>query len=131
MEDTAHLIIGFTHKIDDKIKLIASVNLDFIRHDTTRLCTAIGDMGSLRWNGLAGTVEQFNIKNKTWDEIYRDTEEDSYVSEWKHFVNCVSGHEEPLICGGDGLKVLEIIAAARQSSLDKVQVKVVYEKPKE
>lgn len=127
VEDTAHLIIGFTPKIDDKIKLIASVNLDFIRHDTTRLCTAIGDMGSLRWNGLAGTVEQFNIKNKTWDEIYRDTEEDSYVSEWKHFLKCLSGHEKPLIDGKDGLKVVEIIEAARQSSLDNKQVKVVYE----
>ena len=131
VEDTAHLIFGFTPKIEDKIQLIASVNLDFIRHDTTRLCTAIGDMGSLRWNGLAGTVEQFNMEKKTWDEVYHDKKEDSYVSEWKHFLKCLSGHDKPLIGGKDGLKVVEIIEAARQSSLDKKQVKVVYENSKD
>jgi len=131
VEDTAHLVFGFTPKIEDKIQLIASVNLDFIRHDTTRLCTAIGDMGSLRWNGLAGTVEQFNMEKKTWDEVYHDKKEDSYVSEWKHFLKCLSGHDKPLISGKDGLKVVEIIEAARQSSLDKKQVKVVYENSKD
>jgi len=131
VEDTAHLIFGFTTKIVDKIQLIASVNLDFIRHDTARLCTAIGDKGSLRWDGLAGTVEQFDLESKTWVEVFRDEEKDSYVSEWKHFLKCILGYEKPLISGSDGLKVLEIIEAARQSSLDKVQVKVVYEKPKE
>lgn len=131
VEDTAHLIFGFTAKIVDKIQLIASANLDFIRHDTTRSCTAIGDKGSLRWDGLAGTVEQFDLESKTWVEVFRDEEKDSYISEWKHFLKCISGYEKPLISGNDGLKVLEIIEAARQSSLDKVQVKVVYEKSKE
>ena len=131
VEDTAHLIFGFTTQIVDKIQLIASVNLDFIRHDTTRACTAIGDKGSLRWDGLAGTVEQFDLEGKTWVEVYRNEEKDSYVSEWKHFLNCISGYEKPLISGNDGLKVLEIIEAVRQSSLDKVQVKVSSEKSKE
>jgi len=131
VEDTAHLIFGFTTQIVDKIQLIASVNLDFIRHDTTRSCTAIGNKGSLRWDGLVGTVEQFDLESKTWVEVYRDEEKDSYVSEWKHFLNCISGYEKPLISGNDGLKVLEIIEAVRQSSLDKVQVKVAYEKSKE
>ena len=45
----------------------------------------------------------------------------------KHFLKCLSGHEKPLIDGKDGLKVVEIIEAARQSSLDNKQVKVVYE----
>jgi predicted dehydrogenase len=78
-----------------------------------------------------GTVEQFDLESKTWVEVFRDEEKDSYVSEWKHFLKCILGYEKPLISGSDGLKVLEIIEAARQSSLDKVQVKVVYEKPKE
>jgi predicted dehydrogenase len=131
VEDTAHLIFGFTAKIEDRIQLIASVNLDFIRRDITRLCTAIGDQGSLRWDGLAGTIGQFDLESKTWVEVFRDEEKDSYASEWKHFLKCISGYEKPLISGNDGLKVLEVIEAARQSSLDKEQVKVVYEKSKE
>ena len=60
-----------------------------------------------------------------------DEEKDSYVSEWKHFLKCISGNEKPFINGSDGLKVIDIIEAARQSSKDKVQVKVFYEESKE
>ena len=55
VEDTAHLTLGFAPAVNGH-QLIGSVNLDFIRHDTTRLCTAIGANGSLRWNGLTGEV---------------------------------------------------------------------------
>ena len=54
-------------------------------------------------------------------------DEDSYMAEWKHFLKCISGDENPLITGRDGLKVIEIIEAARQSSVDKAQVKVIYD----
>jgi len=131
VEDTAHLIFGFKANMTDKMQLIASVNLDFIRHDSTRSCTAIGDQGSLRWDGLAGTVEKFDLESKSWFEVFRDEEKDSYVSEWKHFLKCISGNEKPFINGSDGLKVIDIIEAARQSSKDKVQVKVFYEESKE
>lgn len=127
VEDTAHLIFGFTPNTISKIQVIASVDLDFIRHDTARSCTVIGDKGSLRWNGLAGTVEQFNLDSKIWVEVFRDEEMDSYVSEWKHFLNCISGDEKPLITGKDGLKIIEIIESARKSSVEKVQVKIVCE----
>ena len=131
VEDTAHLIFGFKGKITDKMQMIASVNLDFIRHDSTRSCTAIGDKGSLRWDGLAGTVEKFDLESKSWIEIFRDEEKDSYILEWKHFLKCISAYEKPLINGNDGLKVIEIIEAARQSSKDKMQVKIFNEESKE
>lgn len=51
VEDTAYLTLGFEPD-DSGRALVATVNLDFIRHDTTRLCTAIGKQGSLRWNSL-------------------------------------------------------------------------------
>lgn len=47
VEDTAHLTLGFA-PADDGHQLIGTVNMDFVRHDTTRLCTTIGENGSLR-----------------------------------------------------------------------------------
>ena len=44
VEDTAHLVIGFAPDNGGR-QLIASVNMDFIRHDNTRLCIAIGEKG--------------------------------------------------------------------------------------
>ena len=117
VEDTAHLILGFISAADGH-QLIGTVNLDFVRHDTTRLCTAIGEKGSLRWNGITGVVEQFELDAKDWRELFRHQHQrdDSYLAEWLHFLGCINEQTPPLITGGDGLAVLQIIEAARQAS---------------
>lgn len=123
VEDTAHLILGFA-SVADGHQLIATLNLDFVRHDTTRLCTAIGANGSLRWNGLTGVVEQFEAGAKEWREIFRHQHQrdESYLAEWQHFLGCVSEQKTPLITGEDGLRVLQIIGAARHASESGIQV---------
>ena len=129
VEDSAHLIMGFKSDLDNK-QLIGTVNIDFIRHDTTRLCTAIGDKGSLRWNGLTGIVEQYDIGGKDWYKVFhhQHQSDDSYMSEWGHFLKCVTDQENPLISGDDGLKVLQIINSARQSSDADNHVEFVHDK---
>jgi predicted dehydrogenase len=94
------------------------LNMDFVRHDTTRLCTAIGDKGSLRWNGLSGLVEKFEAGGKEWREVFRyqAQRDESYLAAWRHFLDCVEGRDTPLISGEDGLRVLQIIAAARRAA---------------
>lgn len=126
VEDSAHLILGFAPGVDGH-QLIGTVNLDFIRHDTTRLCTVIGENGSLRWNGLTGVVEQFEAGAKAWCELFRQQHQrdDSYLAEWQHLLDCVSGQKTPLISGEDGLQVLQIIEAARQASKSGSQAQVV------
>lgn len=117
VEDTAHLILGFasTHAPDT---LVGSITLDFIRHDTTRLCTVIGESGSLRWNGLTGVVEHFQAGNGEWNEVFRHAQQrdDSYRAEWRHCLDCIESGHPPLISGEDGMAVLEIIEAARRSA---------------
>lgn len=117
VEDSVHLILGFKHA-DDGYQLIATLNMDFIRHDTTRLCTAIGEAGSLRWNGITGTIEQFEADAKEWSELFRDEHkyDDTYLVEWEHFLKCINSEDLPLITGEDGLMVLKIIEAIRQAS---------------
>lgn len=126
VEDTAHLILGFERAADGH-QLIGTVNLDFVRHDTTRLCTAIGENGSLRWNGLTGVVEGFEADAKAWCELFchQHQRDDSYLAEWQHFLSCVNEQKSPLITGEDGLKVLQIIEAARQASESGNQAQVV------
>lgn len=118
VEDTAHLTLGFASNSNGRY-LVGTVNLDFIRHDTTRLCTVIGEAGSLRWNGLTGQVELFVPGGKEWSELFRHQHQrdDSYLAEWQHFLSCVYGLSQPLVSGEDGLRVVEIIEAARTSSL--------------
>ena len=117
VEDSAHLILGFAPQAQEK-QIIGTLNLDLIRHDTTRTCVAIGEKGSLRWDGITGQVMVYWAGDKAWCELYRcqHHRDDSYQAEWKHFFTCVSKLTAPLISGEDGLSVLQIIEAARLSA---------------
>ena len=117
VEDTAHLTLGFLGA-EGNNGLIGTVNLDFIRHDTTRLCTAIGELGSLRWNGLNGVVDIFEAGTSNWREVYRHQlqRDESYLDEWKHLLACIQLNAAPVISVTDGLQVLRVVEAARTAS---------------
>ena len=125
VEDTAHLTLGFAPTVDGH-QLIGSVNLDFIRHDTTRLCMAIGENGSLRWDGLTGRVALHEAGAKEWRELFchAHQRDDSYLAEWQNFLASATENKIPLITGEDGLKVVEIIESARISAASGRQVPV-------
>ncbi len=113
VEDSAHLIYGFEK---DRLgnQLIGTLSMDFIRHDAIRQCTVIGEAGSLKWNGIANTVEKFSSSHNKWIEIYCGNagRDDSYIAQWQHFVECIHG-SNPIISGNDGLEVLKLIKATR------------------
>lgn len=117
VEDTAHLTLGIALS-PEGLSVIAALNLDFIRHDTTRICTAICEGGSLRWNGISGVVEIFEIGGKEWREVFRHPPQcdETYLAEWRHFMNCVDETSQPSISGEEGLATLKIAEAARKSS---------------
>ena len=119
VEDSAHLTIGFA-QIDGARPLLASLNMDFIRHDTKRCCVALGDQGSLRWDGIAGTVEQYRQGEKEWVAIFKHVaqRDESYLAEWKHFLDCIQSRTSPLIGGEDGLAALRLVDAARLSAAE-------------
>ena len=117
VEDTAHLILGFAPTLEGA-QLIATVNLDFIRQDATRVCIAIGEKGSLSWDGLTGEVSLYEAGASKWQELFRSPchRDESYISEWQNFMECVNHQKLPMITGKDGLEVLKIIEGARLSN---------------
>jgi hypothetical protein len=117
VEDSVHLTLGFRSNSDKK-QLIGTLNLDFIRHDHTRTCTVIGEKGTLRWNGVNGEVDLFKSGASDWEKLYSHEPErdETYLAEWRDFVDSIQGRSNPYITGEDGLRVLEIIEAARISA---------------
>jgi predicted dehydrogenase len=116
-EDTAHLILGFAPEAEGQ-QIIGTLNLDLIRHDTTRGCVVIGEKASLRWDGLTGQVMVYRARDRGWCEIFKfqHQRDDSYRAEWRHFLACASNSTLPLISGEDGFNVMKIIEAARRSA---------------
>jgi predicted dehydrogenase len=125
VEDSVHLTLGFlSHRSESQ--LIGTLNLDFIRHDQTRTCTAIGKKGSLRWNGLAGEVSIFEESASSWKTLFTHTPmtDETYLAEWHEFVDCSNTGRIPSVSGQDGLRVLKVIESARISASTGAQVSV-------
>lgn len=125
VEDSAYLVIGFSGGMGDN-QLIATLNMDFIRQDKTRYCTAIGKTSSLRWNGVTDIVEMWDGNKESWQKVFYKPQDrdDSYLAEWKHLIECISECRDPLVSGKDGLAVLHIIEAAREASVTGGQVQI-------
>jgi len=125
VEDTAHIILKFKEN-KNNTNLIASLNLDFIRHDKVRMCHVIGDKGSLRWNGLTGDIDLFESNKSEWKNIYKyeADQDESYKNQWLHFIECINKKQSPNISFQDGIKVLDIIDSIKIASSSGKKVKV-------
>ena len=117
VEDQAMLHMGFRPN-QSASNVSASLNLDFVRRDTTRTCTLIGDRGSLKWDCITGVVQRFDIEQNKWLETFSQSEcgAISYLNEWSHLIDCIHGKDRPLISGQDGKNVLSIIEACWKSA---------------
>ena len=77
VEDCVMIQMGFTSGP------VAQLSMDFLRRDTTRVCTAIGAEGSLRWDAIAGRVAQFAPHSGDWTDLSVDAvaRDDSYSAQ--------------------------------------------------
>ena len=115
VEDSANIIFGVV--INKEKEITGSLNMDFIRHDDTRICLAIGDQGSLKWDGINGQVYWFSKDRNEWELIFEEsTERDfTYIKEIDHFFSSIKRKEGVMISGKDGLKVVRCVEAIRHS----------------
>ena len=122
VEDSAHLTMGFLPNGGGR-QLIGTLNLDLIRHDHTRTCAVIGEKGTLRWNGLTGEVDLFEAGATSWKKLYshKPMPDETYRIELQDFVDSIQKKKIPFVTGDDGLRVLEIIEAARISATSGAQ----------
>ena len=115
VEDSAHILIGFQYCQNKN--LIASLNMDFIRHDRKRECIVIGSVGSIKWDGINGTIELWKKGSASWIELFSLNDLDkSYEYEWDDMVLSYVNQTEPLINGNEGLKTLHVINNLIKSS---------------
>jgi len=125
VEDTALLLAGLKCNENDE-EVGVSLNIDFIRQDTTRKCTVISENGTLCWDGIKGTVEVYTLKSSEWKVLFSDSidRDFTYREELRHFVTSVDEKRYSSISGEDGLSVLKVVEATKLSSLEKRKVEL-------
>ncbi len=115
VEDISHLLIKFNNSFYSE-NLIANLSLDFLRKDITRCCTAIGETGTLRWDGINCTVKIY--KEGEWHDLFEEDEkvDSSYENELRHFFDCVENSSEPIADLDSSVDVLRVIEGIKLSS---------------
>ena len=116
VEDTAHITMGLASRGIASAP-VAQLNLDFVRHDRTRTVQAIFERGTLRWNGNAGTVEQWLKRSSGWEVLFVEeaAAASTYLLQWEAFVGAAKTGHGPGATVDDGVEVLAVIDSIRLS----------------
>ena len=124
VEDSVFLTLGIENKKNPN--LVASLAMDFIRHDIQRNCIVIGESGTLKWDGIKQQVSILKQGESSWTNLITTTHSSnaSYLAEWRDFLECLDTRESPMATGIDGLKSLEVIAAALESAPTGKQIEI-------
>ena len=115
VEDTVLVTIGID--ADQASNQIAGhLSLDFARRDKTRTVTAVCEGGTLRWDGIAGTVEVYEPSGSRWETVVTDSGmQSTYRAQWDSFLSVVKEGSAPRVAVSDGIAVLRAVEAIRQS----------------
>lgn len=96
--------------------LTAQVHLDFLQRRASRSCKVIGSTGTLHWDLIANRI---SLAALTGEEVLFSEPEidrnDMYIEMLRGFINVALGRAAPRITVDDGLTVLGMIEAMRQS----------------
>ncbi len=94
--------------------VIAELHLDCIQREYSRGCKVIGEEGTLVWDMTSG-LRLLHSNKWTYEALVPDLN-DMYLAEMRNFVSCIAQGHKPEVSGADGLRVLEIALAAKQSA---------------
>jgi len=113
-EDNAEIMIEF------QAGVWCQVHLDYLQRYPGRSFKLIGTEGAVEADLIANRIRVFEAGEAEWAEL--DTGADfqrnqMYVDEVRHFIDCLNGSTPgPLISLEDGIKVLQIALAAKESA---------------
>jgi len=128
VEDIALMVMGVQNGRQSQ-EIIVNMSMDFARWDPIRSCTAIGERGSLRWNGLIGVVDSYMENQADWHVEFRQQShiDDTYIAQLKEFFLYIeSGVLSSLANVADGFLVLKVIEAAESSNICNGAIKKIY-----
>jgi predicted dehydrogenase len=132
MPDTVHCVMGrysaleistedlvnLTMEYTDPRRLI-NVHMDFIQREVTRQCRFIGSEGTLIWDAVKDYIIVTGSGPDSRPQIDGPFDLDgnrAYLDELEHFIAAVAGGQVLATDRTQGLRVLQIVDAARRSA---------------
>ena len=116
VEESADLILKTVEGIP------ISVHLDFNSRISRRRCVAHCSAGVLTWDAVQKTVSWQSFDRIEKEESFTHDRDELYRLQLKHFFECIENNQKPLVSLEDGVEVLRIVEAARESNANRIMV---------
>jgi predicted dehydrogenase len=94
-----------------------SLTMDFLRRGKSRECVVVLQDGTLKWDGITGSVSELSLTGN-WEIIHRwdDDLAGTYAAEMEYFLECVSTNAVPT-CNLDlAITTLQIVEEIKKNS---------------
>ena len=93
-----------------------TLHLDFCRRHPNRSCTVFGTHGQVSWSGISQTVELIDPSNRLIRQTFPEERDEMYRRQINHFFEMVEEEQSPLVPVAEGVEVMRLIEAAKESS---------------
>jgi predicted dehydrogenase len=110
VEDSATLLLGYSGQAH------AVVHLDFVRRGYKRTLDLVGELGNI----VADIGQRTVVIERSRTEVTPVAvgEQDMYVEEMRHFLDCCRQRRAPAVGLAEGIRTLEIVLAAKAAARD-------------
>lgn len=121
VEDTACVTLRF------KSGALGQVYLDYAQRPPSHTLHIVGQAGRITWDAADNDAHCYRAEAEGWevfspgDAFERNT---MFLEEMRHFLDCLEGKEQPCCTLHDGVRALEIVLAAKQSSVEQKTIDV-------
>lgn len=106
---------------------LVSMSLDYLSRPSRRLMRAAGELGTLEWDGILGTVSLAVAGAPV--EVFRSsqTRDETFLAQARAFLDACRGISDPrLATGEDGVKGLAVCDSARRAARSRREERVDY-----
>ena len=108
--------------------VVVSLTLDYLSRPPRRSMKAMGEWGTLEWDGIEGTVKLALAGGSS--EVLRSsqTRDETFLDQANAFINVAKGPRDSRLATGDeGVKALAVCDAARMASASRREETVEYQ----
>ncbi|MFH1400613.1 MAG: Gfo/Idh/MocA family oxidoreductase, partial [Nanoarchaeota archaeon] len=96
---------------------LVTIHMDYLQRPPSRSCELRGSQGTIVWDARRGFLELASQQGGVvLSKMGFDDKNRMYLDEMKHFLSCVKDGTSPLVGVYEGVRVLDIVAAARRSA---------------
>lgn len=112
--------------VEDQVDLLMTseqgysivAQVDFNRRYVKRKCTVLTAEGELTWNAVKQNVTWKTVNEGSSSYDYSNKSDYIYRTQIEVFIDCIENDNAPIVTVEDGINVLRLIDAARDSSIN-------------